>query len=117
VSLTPDYTTVLEQLEDEDDDNTVDDDDEFEEDKEVVSPRRQALQQQRSTTQAARNSRVPRASTRTPVATFANNDNYLDHVVSPLKTMVFIDGTWLYYAIHERPTERCAIKQALGANW
>lgn len=136
MSLTPGYSSALEQLAD-DDDSAYNNDGTFEvnERDDAATSRRQGLQQQRSTLQARSSRGVPRApaaSGRTPTrqsssppptfggaASFTNDndDYYVDHVVAPLKTMVFVDGTWLYYAIHERPTERCAIKQALGANW
>lgn len=135
MSLTPDYSSALEQLAD-DDDSAYNNDGNFEADErdDVATSSRQGQQQQRSTIQARSSRGVPRAPTsgRTPTrqsssppptfsgaASFTNDneDYYVDHVVAPLKTMVFVDGTWLYYAIHERPTERCAIKQALGANW
>lgn len=37
--------------------------------------------------------------------------------VSPLKVMVFIDGTWLYYSIYERQFDRDVISQKLGKSW
>ena len=36
---------------------------------------------------------------------------------TPLKAMLFIDGTWLYYSIHEREENRCPIVQKFGKNW
>jgi hypothetical protein len=35
----------------------------------------------------------------------------------PLKVMLFIDGTWLYYSIHEREDEWCPIQQRFGKGW
>lgn len=37
--------------------------------------------------------------------------------VSPLKVMVFIDGTWLYYSIYGRRFKDDVISQKLGRNW
>ena len=37
--------------------------------------------------------------------------------VVPLKVMLFVDGTWLYYSIYERDYERDVIAQKLGKNW
>ena len=37
--------------------------------------------------------------------------------VSPLKVMVFIDGTWLYYSIYGRSFNRDVISQKLGKDW
>ena len=38
-------------------------------------------------------------------------------VVAPLKAMMFIDGTWLYYSIHERKGLNCPITQKFGRGW
>lgn len=35
----------------------------------------------------------------------------------PLKVMMFIDGTWLYYSIHEREDDRCPIIARYGKGW
>jgi hypothetical protein len=37
--------------------------------------------------------------------------------VVPLKAMLFIDGTWLYYSIYERTEARCPIIQRYGRGW
>lgn len=37
--------------------------------------------------------------------------------VAPLKAMLFIDGTWLYYSIHERSEFKCPIVKAYGRGW
>lgn len=37
--------------------------------------------------------------------------------VAPMKVMVFIDGTWLYYSIYERELGRDVIAQKLGKYW
>ncbi|VEU37677.1 unnamed protein product [Pseudo-nitzschia multistriata] len=37
--------------------------------------------------------------------------------ITPLKVMIFIDGTWLYYSIYERSYERDVIAQKLGKYW
>jgi uncharacterized LabA/DUF88 family protein len=37
-------------------------------------------------------------------------------ITPPLKVMLFIDGTWLYYSIHERPKKACPITQQYGTN-
>ena len=37
--------------------------------------------------------------------------------VVPLKVMIFIDGTWLYYSVYERDFDRDVIAQKLGRNW
>jgi NYN domain/SAP domain len=34
-----------------------------------------------------------------------------------LKAMLFIDGTWLYYSIHERLAKDCSIIQKYGRGW
>lgn len=38
-------------------------------------------------------------------------------VVAPLKAMMFIDGTWLYYSIHERKGRKCPISTKFGRGW
>jgi hypothetical protein len=35
----------------------------------------------------------------------------------PLKVMLFIDGTWLYYSIHEREEDQCPIMARYGKGW
>lgn len=35
----------------------------------------------------------------------------------PLKAMLFIDGTWLYYSLHEREDEWCPLLQRFGRGW
>jgi uncharacterized LabA/DUF88 family protein len=35
----------------------------------------------------------------------------------PLKVMLFIDGTWLYYSIHEREDDQCPIMARYGKGW
>ena len=42
--------------------------------------------------------------------------NGVDTVNSPLRCMLFIDGTWLYYSMFERGS-RCQIKPILGHDW
>jgi hypothetical protein len=37
--------------------------------------------------------------------------------MTPLKVMIFIDGTWLYYSIYEREHYRDVIAQRLGRTW
>jgi uncharacterized coiled-coil protein SlyX len=37
--------------------------------------------------------------------------------VAPLRSMLFIDGTWLYYSIHERPAHLCPIIAKYGRGW
>ena len=37
--------------------------------------------------------------------------------LTPIKAMAFIDGTWLYYAIYQRPSEECPIAQRFGHDW
>lgn len=37
--------------------------------------------------------------------------------VAPLKAMLFIDGTWLYYSIHERSELQCPIVRQYGRGW
>jgi uncharacterized LabA/DUF88 family protein len=37
--------------------------------------------------------------------------------VVPVKAMLFIDGTWLYYSIHEREPHLCPIIQKFGHGW
>ena len=34
----------------------------------------------------------------------------------PVRTMVFIDGTWLYYSLHGR-REHCPVTRRFGAGW
>jgi NYN domain/SAP domain len=38
-------------------------------------------------------------------------------VMNPLKAMLFIDGTWLYYSIHERRDHLCPIIKKYGRGW
>jgi uncharacterized LabA/DUF88 family protein len=40
---------------------------------------------------------------------------YQQTMVAPLKAMLFIDGSWLYYSIYERSD--CPIKQKFGFGW
>jgi uncharacterized LabA/DUF88 family protein len=35
----------------------------------------------------------------------------------PLKVMLFIDGTWLYYSLHTREDTRCPIQKKFGPGW
>lgn len=35
----------------------------------------------------------------------------------PLKVMLFIDGTWLYYSLHTREDFRCPIQKKFGPGW
>jgi uncharacterized LabA/DUF88 family protein len=37
--------------------------------------------------------------------------------VTPLKAMLFIDGTWLYYSVHERDEQQCPIVRKYGRGW
>ena len=37
--------------------------------------------------------------------------------VTPLKVMIFIDGTWLYYSLHGRRADRCSILPKFGKGW
>lgn len=37
--------------------------------------------------------------------------------VTPLKVMLFIDGTWLYYSLHARKLNRCSIIPKFGKGW
>lgn len=37
--------------------------------------------------------------------------------LSPLKVMIFIDGTWLYYSLHTRDDAVCPIQQRFGTGW
>jgi uncharacterized LabA/DUF88 family protein len=37
--------------------------------------------------------------------------------VTPLKVMIFIDGTWLYYSLYEREYQRDAFAHRLGRTW
>ena len=37
--------------------------------------------------------------------------------VAPLKVMLFIDGTWLYYSMYKRDFKQDIITQKLGSNW
>lgn len=37
--------------------------------------------------------------------------------LSPLKVMLFIDGTWLYYSLHTRDNERDPIQHEFGPGW
>mmetsp|Transcript_20390 Transcript_20390/g.22737 ORF Transcript_20390/g.22737 Transcript_20390/m.22737 type:complete len:652 (-) Transcript_20390:563-2518(-) len=66
-----------------------------------------------------RNGRTPKD---LPLKGLINHNNHdalslpTTHVV-PLKVMIFIDGTWLYYSIYEREYYRDVIAQKLGRNW
>jgi uncharacterized LabA/DUF88 family protein len=37
--------------------------------------------------------------------------------LTPLKVMLFVDGTWLYYSIYEREYERDVVAQRYGIDW
>jgi len=37
--------------------------------------------------------------------------------VAPLRAMIFVDGTWLYYTIHERREGKCPIIAKYGRGW
>mmetsp|Transcript_4339 Transcript_4339/g.11912 ORF Transcript_4339/g.11912 Transcript_4339/m.11912 type:complete len:739 (-) Transcript_4339:884-3100(-) len=37
--------------------------------------------------------------------------------VAPVKAMLFVDGTWLYYSLYEREEGRCPIRQKYGIGW
>jgi len=45
-----------------------------------------------------------------------NNNNNLLYASTPLKCMIFIDGTWLYYSLIAGRTE-CPVKEKFGNNW
>ena len=38
-------------------------------------------------------------------------------VTAPLKVMLFIDGTWLYYSLFERENQNCPIIRRYGKGW
>ena len=44
------------------------------------------------------------------------NNNNLLYASTPLKCMIFIDGTWLYYSLIAGRTE-CPVKEKFGNNW
>jgi hypothetical protein len=52
-------------------------------------------------------------------ATTATNSPSPSNVysVAPLKAMMFIDGTWLYYSLHERKENQCPIIRKFGRGW
>eukprot|EP00546_Thalassionema_frauenfeldii_P000696 CAMPEP_0178938608 /NCGR_PEP_ID=MMETSP0786-20121207/26426_1 /TAXON_ID=186022 /ORGANISM="Thalassionema frauenfeldii, Strain CCMP 1798" /LENGTH=625 /DNA_ID=CAMNT_0020617347 /DNA_START=225 /DNA_END=2102 /DNA_ORIENTATION=- len=53
-----------------------------------------------------------------PSQSLNSGDKTLSSVsVAPLRVMVFIDGTWLYYSIHERQAHICPIIAKLGRGW
>lgn len=53
-----------------------------------------------------------------PSQSLNSGDKTLSSVsVAPLRVMVFIDGTWLYYSIHERQANICPIIAKLGRGW
>jgi len=37
--------------------------------------------------------------------------------MAPLKAMLFIDGTWLYYSLHRRSKDNCPIIKKYGLGW
>jgi uncharacterized LabA/DUF88 family protein len=37
--------------------------------------------------------------------------------ITPLKAMLFIDGTWLYYSVNERAPSKCPIVRKYGRGW
>jgi uncharacterized LabA/DUF88 family protein len=47
----------------------------------------------------------------------ASVQNEVQIASSPLKVMLFIDGTWLYYSLHEREDSLCPIIQRYGKGW
>ena len=52
----------------------------------------------------------------------STSTKFQDHLptrgsVNPLKVMLFIDGTWLYYSIHERREVGCPIIRKFGRGW
>ena len=49
-----------------------------------------------------------------PPATTTTTTNI---VLAPQKVMLFIDGTWLYYSLHERREQECPITQKYGRGW
>ena len=56
-------------------------------------------------------------------ANFFDDDNnnrqqlYTPSPLSPLKVMLFVDGTWLYYSIYEREYVRDIVAQKYGKDW
>ena len=48
-----------------------------------------------------------------------NSDNVstTTTIVTPLKAMLFIDGTWLYYSLHHRREDDCPIIRKFGKGW
>uniref|UniRef100_A0A7S1BIU1 SAP domain-containing protein n=1 Tax=Corethron hystrix TaxID=216773 RepID=A0A7S1BIU1_9STRA len=46
-----------------------------------------------------------------------SSSSELKLATTPLKAMLFIDGTWLYYSLYRREPDRCPIIQAYGLGW
>lgn len=47
----------------------------------------------------------------------SDNTSTTTTIVTPLKAMVFIDGTWLYYSLHHRREDDCPIIRKFGKGW
>ena len=41
----------------------------------------------------------------------------IQSILPPLKAMMFIDGTWLYYSLHGREDDLCPIQSRYGKGW
>ena len=54
---------------------------------------------------------------RTSTSSSATDTTATNGSITPLKVMLFIDGTWLYYSIHERGEQDCPIIRRYGKLW
>jgi hypothetical protein len=52
-----------------------------------------------------------------PASSRSSIDGSSSSPVAPLRIMLFIDGTWLYYSIFERPAHLCPIVAKYGRGW
>ena len=66
--------------------------------------------------QPTKSTKKPNRSRNDPFGTVVASQMPVSAVV-PLKAMLFIDGTWLYYSIYTREEDRCPIRQKYGKGW
>lgn len=77
----------------------------------------QQTQQQPQLRQFNQLSETPPITTLPPQQPSDSSQHTVTAATTPLKAMLFIDGTWLYYSIHERSELRCPIVKKYGRGW
>lgn len=116
-----------------DDSSSSSDDDTLSETKRMMKQQQQQIdmlmklvqqQQKQSTGGEAQSSKATNApppqsiqQSQPPATPTTNKNNQKSINVAPLKAMLFIDGTWLYYSLNTRNPSRDAIIPKFGMGW